>query len=111
MWNRSTGITLSSGHRPRQVAASPSPVLQPPTPPHTPACRVAGALALFCSGAGWCEGQLHLFDADTGSLLHTFLNPTPAEGDAFGGSIAISGDKVLIGAWGDDTRAENSGAA
>ncbi len=44
--------------------------------------------------------------------MHTFLNPTPAVGDSFFGSgIAISGDKVLIGAFEDDAVARDSGAA
>ena len=46
-----------------------------------------------------------------GRLLHTFLNPTPAAGDQFGWSVAISGDKVLIGAQFDDAGARESGAA
>ena len=52
----------------------------------------------------------YLFDAATGNLLHTFLNPTPAVGDSFGGSVAISGDKALVAAWRDDTGATDSGA-
>ena len=69
-------------------------------------------------GAGWADdagakksGAAYLFDAGTGNLLQTFLNPTPGVGDGFGTSVAISGDKVLIGAWGDDAGAKDSGAA
>ena len=46
-------------------------------------------------------GQAYLFDATTGSLLHTFDDPTPslpAGGDEFGRSVAIEGNNVLIGA-------------
>ena len=49
-------------------------------------------------------------DATTGDLLRTFLNPTPDYGDEFG-SVAISGDKVLVGAPGDDAGAKDSGGA
>jgi hypothetical protein len=55
------------------------------------------------------SGAAYLFDAATGSFLHTFLNPTPARGDGFGGSVAISGNKVLVGASGRDAGAKNSG--
>ena len=45
------------------------------------------------------------------TLTQTILNPTPAIDDLFGKSVAISGDKVLIGAPRDDTGAKDSGAA
>lgn len=35
-------------------------------------------------------------------LMHTLNNPTPAQGDSFGRSVAISGNHVLVGAPGDD---------
>ncbi len=57
------------------------------------------------------SGAAYLFDAATGKLLHTFLNPTPATYDQFGTSVAISGDKVLIGAPNEDAGAKFSGAA
>ena len=56
-------------------------------------------------------GAAYLFDAATGDLLHTFLNPTPDRDDYFGWSVVISGDTVLVGAWLDDAGAEDSGAA
>jgi len=40
-------------------------------------------------------GQPPVFDAVTGNLLHTYLNPTPAVCDNFGGSVAISGDGLV----------------
>jgi hypothetical protein len=57
------------------------------------------------------SGAVHLFDSLSGDLLHTFLNPTPAPSDHFGSSIAVVGDKVLIGAPGDDTFGTDAGAA
>ncbi|MEE8451772.1 MAG: Ig-like domain-containing protein [Thermoguttaceae bacterium] len=56
-------------------------------------------------------GAAYLFDARTGELLQTFLNPTPQSGDAFGRAVAGVGDNVLVGARYDDTSAEDSGAA
>ena len=56
-------------------------------------------------------GSGHLFSTN-GTLLNTFINPTPAAGDAFGVSVAAAGSgRVLIGALQDDTGATDSGAA
>jgi len=57
------------------------------------------------------SGAAYLFDATTGALLQTFLNPTPSVFDSFGDSVAISGNNVLIGVTRDDTGAFNAGAA
>ena len=43
-------------------------------------------------------GSAYLYDAITGALLHTFNSPTPISGGAFGSSVSISGDNVLISA-------------
>jgi hypothetical protein len=43
-------------------------------------------------------GAAYLFDVGTGTLLHTFADPTSGLGDYFGGAIATMGDNVLIGA-------------
>lgn len=56
-------------------------------------------------------GQAHLFDAGTGSLLHTFDDPTVTDEDRFGYSVAIDGNRVLIGARGDDTNGDFVGQA
>jgi hypothetical protein len=56
-------------------------------------------------------GVAYLFSTN-GTLLTTFINPTPAVNDYFGSAVAAVGsDKVLIGAWGDNTGAPDSGAA
>ncbi len=60
---------------------------------------------------GFRIGQAHLFDASTGSLLHTFDDPTPTDRDSFGGAVAIQGNNVLIGALNDDTRGFRVGQA
>lgn len=57
--------------------------------------------APFDDTLGQGVGQAYLFDATTGSLLHTFDDPTPslpAGGDEFGRSVAIEENNILIGA-------------
>jgi hypothetical protein len=56
-------------------------------------------------------GAAYLFSPD-GAWLTTFTNPTPAANDWFGLPVAAVGtDRVLIGAYGDDTGATDAGAA
>lgn len=45
------------------------------------------------------------------TLARTFLNPTPADGDNFGYSVAAVGTNVLVGAPFDDAGATDAGAA
>jgi outer membrane protein assembly factor BamB len=55
-------------------------------------------------------GRAHLFDASTGELQRTLPNPEPKEADVFGGgdsSVALIGNKALIGASGDDLPDDN----
>ncbi|MHC4400211.1 MAG: M56 family metallopeptidase [Planctomycetota bacterium] len=56
------------------------------------------------------SGAVYLFDAATGKVLRTFLNPSPDHDDGFGYSIAVLGNNVVVGAPFDDTGAENAGA-
>jgi len=56
-------------------------------------------------------GSVYIFDASTGNLLRTLVNPTPANGDNFGYSVAVSGNTVVVGAYRDDTGALNAGSA
>ena len=56
-------------------------------------------------------GQAHLFDAVTGNLLHTISDPTVTGHARFGGSVAIDGNNVLIGAAGDNTNGTDVGQA
>lgn len=60
---------------------------------------------------GTDQGQAHLFDATTGSLLQTFDDPTPTGSDHFGSAVAISGNLVLVGARHDDTNGVDVGQA
>ena len=55
-------------------------------------------------------GAAYLFSADTGDLLHTFLNPTPQDDDWFGQSVAAFGNDFLISAVEDNTVAPQAGA-
>jgi FG-GAP repeat/K319L-like, PKD domain len=56
-------------------------------------------------------GAAHLFDATTGAFIHTFLNPTAANFDQFGGAVAGVDNSVFVGAAFDDASATNSGFA
>ncbi|MDA8563951.1 PQQ-binding-like beta-propeller repeat protein [Mariniblastus sp.] len=60
---------------------------------------------------GRSVGQAYLFDATTGDLVFTFDAPTPTDFEYFGGSVAIDGNRVLIGASGDDTNGRSAGQA
>src|SRR5262249_44921930 len=51
------------------------------------------------------SGQAYVFNAVTGALVATLNNPSPATGDFFGYSVAISGNLVVIGAYSDNTGA------
>ena len=52
-----------------------------------------------------------MFDL-AGNLITTYTNPTPAGGDYFGQAVAgVGTNRVLIGAYWDDTGANNAGAA
>ena len=56
-------------------------------------------------------GAAYLFYTN-GTLLTTFNNPTPETSDWFGLSVAAVGaDRVLIGAYGDNTGGSDAGAA
>ena len=60
--------------------------------------------------AGPNSGAAYLFDANTGDLLQTFLNPTPEDNDFFGAALAIRGNQVLVAAHGDDSLRLDNGA-
>jgi large repetitive protein len=56
-------------------------------------------------------GSAYVFDAATGNLVRTLANPTPAEGDRYGNSVAVAGNTVIVGAPNDDTTAAENGSA
>jgi Ca2+-binding RTX toxin-like protein len=53
-------------------------------------------------------GGVLIYDATTGSLLRTISNPSGTY-DAFGRSIALFGDKLVVGAPASDAGAQNAG--
>lgn len=61
--------------------------------------------------AGVNSGAAYLFDTHSGQLLHTYVNPSPESNDLFGSAVALSEDRVLVGASGDDGAGPDSGAA
>ena len=72
--------------------------------------------ALYEGDAGGpYSGKVYIFDATTGSLLHTLHNPNAygtSDGDVFGFSVAISGNYAIVGAHGeDDAGGTDSGKA
>lgn len=69
-------------------------------------CRVLWIVAV-CALAGRWSAQ-----AQAPSLFTTITNPTPAVSDSFGYAVATVGtDRVLIGAYSDNTGATDAGAA
>ncbi len=63
------------------------------------------------NAGGLDTGAAYLFRTN-GALLASFINPTPADDDRFGASLAAVGsDRVLIGAYYDDTDAGEVGSA
>lgn len=68
-------------------------------------------------GAPWEDtgmqdsGNAYLFSAATGRLLRKIRNPTPGPHERFGGSVAISGKTILIGAPRDNWTTGRAGTA
>src|SRR5439155_776531 len=60
---------------------------------------------------GYQSGSAYVFNAITGALVATLNNPSPAEDDDFGVSVAVSGKTVVVGAVRDDTGASDFGSA
>ena len=56
--------------------------------------------APFDAQGGPRQGEAHLFDATTGTLIASFDAPRGGAEDQFGSDVAISGDLLLIGARG-----------
>ena len=56
-------------------------------------------------------GRAYLFDTTDGSLLHSFDDPTANSSDYFAHSVALDGNYIVIGAFGDDTLLPLAGQA
>lgn len=66
----------------------------------------------FDDDNGERSGSVYLFDLQTGDLLKKITAPDGAADDRFGSiSIALEGNKALIGALRDDDNGEASGSA
>jgi FG-GAP repeat/HYR domain/Abnormal spindle-like microcephaly-assoc'd, ASPM-SPD-2-Hydin len=60
------------------------------------------------------SGSAYVYDLSSATPtvpVFTLPNPAPAGGDLFGASVAISGTRIVVGAWSDDTGATNAGSA
>ncbi len=67
--------------------------------------RVVVGAYIEDDAGGTGSGKAYIFDATTGSLLHTLHNPNAygtSDTDYFGYSVAISGNRVVVGAYGED---------
>ncbi|NOZ38648.1 MAG: hypothetical protein GXP24_00295 [Planctomycetes bacterium] len=60
---------------------------------------------------GSSSGSAYLFDVTTGNQLAKLTATDAAPFDRFGGSVAISGNRALVGAYGDDDGGGSSGSA
>jgi len=118
LFDASTGRKLRTFWNPSPVAGdvfgrSIAAVGDPGTDGH----RSEALVALVVVGAYMDDtgaenaGVVYLFSAETGQLVETLLNPTPAIDEYFGWSVAAVGKYVLSGAHQDDSGAENAGAA
>lgn len=57
------------------------------------------------------SGIVNLYNATTGNHLYRLTNPNPSRESYFGWSIAVSGDRVVVGAPEDDTGSNDTGIA
>lgn len=57
------------------------------------------------------SGIVNLYNATTGAQLHRLANPNPSRESYFGWAIAVSGNRVVVGAPEDDTGSNDAGIA
>jgi hypothetical protein len=69
--------------------------------------------APFDDGAGVDSGAAYVFvrDGDTWTESQKLNASDSAAGDTFASSVSISGDTLVVGAWGNDDAGSNSGSA
>ena len=76
---------------------------------------ISGGTAIVAAqgndGAGSRSGSAYLFDVATGKELFQLTASDGATGDVFGDSVAISGNRAIVGAALDDDAGRDSGAA
>ncbi|MGZ9108869.1 MAG: LamG-like jellyroll fold domain-containing protein [Micavibrio sp.] len=62
-------------------------------------------------GAVSAAGSAYIFNATTGALITTLVNPAPTANDRFGESVAIEGNLVVVTALFDDAGTTDAGIA
>ncbi len=62
------------------------------------------------NSGGPLHGAAFLFSGETGQLLHTLYDPSPADGDRFGYYVDNYQDQLLVSAYRDSALAGNTGA-
>ena len=70
--------------------------------------------ATYDSTGGIAAGSAFVFDLESATPavpIATLRKPGAAQGDVFGGSVAISGSRIVVGAIGDDMGGSNAGSA
>jgi len=76
--------------------------------------KMGRAVACSCGGIAAClallAGVAHA-DQPLYSVVHAYRNPDPHAGDAFGGSVAVIGSNVMVGASASDAFGTDAGAA
>ena len=99
------GLWLPAGSSSAQTL-EPSKTLLNPSPDNFDLFGTSVAVSgnnLLIGAPSWSnDGAAFLFDPATGNLLQTLLNPSPDEDgtDRFGDSVAVSGNKLLVGGGG-----------
>ncbi len=56
-------------------------------------------------------GAVYVFDLATGAQVHKLTASDAEDADSFGRFLAVSGDYLVVGAYGDDDGGNNAGAA
>jgi hypothetical protein len=99
-------------------APSPGPQLDNPNPiwwnPFGNAVAVSGTrivAGVWGEDGPTNKGIAYVIDALTGTVERTLSNPAPDADDLFGGSVAVDGNLIVVGAEGDDAGAANAGSA
>ncbi len=115
--------TLCLGLKPaaaQQTGSLQQAVLPPPGTPQEAATlgvSTAANATYTVAGAPFDDigaqdsGVVKVFDTATGALLFVLANPSPHAFDYFGYAVALSGSKVVVGAYLDDAGALNTGIA
>ncbi len=66
--------------------------------------------AMLDNDNGTNSGSAYIFDVTTGSQLHKLIASDGAAYDGFGAAVAIHGTVAVVGAYGNDTQGQDSGA-